>query len=625
MSVIKEKIKACDFDAALDLLDEALKLEENISDFDFLYNHAVILKEVPSDYFLRRGFLVKRIAILGGFNTSYISALLKLDLYQKGIFLIIYEASYATMEALIYSKDSELSNFSPELCYLCVGTPHVNLSDLSQHGLEKEAKRWEMLLHCLNEWLNCQIIMNNFIKPIERVYGNFELRVNSKGAFISNLNRTLLKYCPSYVHISDMEYSASVFGKLNWLDWKLYDLAKMPVAIPYMIHYVDVISRIASSIWGKSKKCLILDLDNTLWGGVIGDDGLSGILIGEGSSLGEAYKRFQSYVKELKSRGVILAICSKNDEINAREPFENLADMVLKIDDFSAFYANWLPKYQNIIAIAKNLNIGLDSIVFADDNPVERDIVRSHLPAVKVIELPENPSFYTTAIDQSGYFEVVSLTDDDLKRSSQYLDNFKRDQLKMQFSDYEEYLSSLRMKALISEFDEKNLARVTQLINKTNQFNLTLKRYTESEVSHMMNSNKFITAYVKLKDRFGDNGLISVIIIKLTTQSVAEIDTWLMSCRVLKRGVEKLIFQYLIKELQSRNILLLYGRYIRGPKNEMVSSLLSSLGMEERDGKDKKEFIDFEFQIDSKLATELSNKNNSGIDVISNLEYQKKD
>ncbi len=618
---MKEKIKVSDFDAALDLLDEALKLGENLSDFDFLYNHALLLKEVPSDYFLRRGFLVKRIAIIGGFNTSYISALLILDLYQKGIFLLIYEASYGTMEALIYSKDSELSDFSPELCYLCVGTPHVNLSELSQYGLEKEVKRWEILLHRLNEWLNCQIIMNNFIKPIERVYGNFELRLNSKGAFISNLNETLLNHCPSYVHISDMEHSASLFGKLNWLDWKLYDLAKMPVAIPYMIHYVDVISRIASSIWGKSKKCLILDLDNTLWGGVIGDDGLSGISIGEGSSLGEAYKRFQSYVKDLKGRGIILAICSKNDEINAREPFESLAEMVLKIEDFSAFYANWLPKYQNIVAIAKDLNISLDSIVFADDNPAERDIVRSYLPAVKVIELPENPSFYITALDQSGYFEVVSLTDDDLNRSSQYLDNLKRDQLKMQFSDYEEYLSSLCMKASISEFDEKNLARVAQLINKTNQFNLTLKRYTESEVSHMMNSNQFITTYVKLKDKFGDNGLISVIIIKLTTGTEAEIDTWLMSCRVLKRGVEKLIFQYLIKELHSRNICLLKGRYTRGPKNEMVSLLLSSLGMQKIDEKEKKEFIDFELKIDSKIVTELINKNFSDIDVILNSEY----
>jgi predicted enzyme involved in methoxymalonyl-ACP biosynthesis len=193
MNTINEKLKVCDFEGALDLLDEALKLEQNVSDFDFSYNHALLLKKIPSHFFVNRGFLVKRIAVLGGFNTSYISALLILNLYKRGIFAQIYEASYGTMEALIYSKDTELSNFSPELCYLCVGTPHINLKDLSQYGLEIEMKRWGNLLHQINEWLNCQIIINNFVAPIERTYGNFELRANSVGAFVSNLNEILLK------------------------------------------------------------------------------------------------------------------------------------------------------------------------------------------------------------------------------------------------------------------------------------------------------------------------------------------------------------------------------------------------------------------------------------------------
>jgi FkbH-like protein len=574
MTEIKKLILASKFKEALDLLDLELKNPYKKSDHNFLLNHGQLLKKIPSVIFKERGLLTKKIAVLGGYTTEFLTPALRVNLYLRGIHAEVFEGEYGTLESSIRSRNSELFEFNPDLVYFCVGTQHVNFSNF-----ESEVIRWQTLWMELRNLIPAQIIMNLFVEPIKRPFGHFELKVKSDTQFIRNLNAALTKVAPNYVHFCDMNYVSAYHGKSRWFDYKLYDLVKVPVGYEFLADYADHVSRVASSIWGKSKKCLILDLDNTLWGGVIGDDGLGGICIGEDSGPGEAFKRFQIYLKKLKERGVILAVCSKNELENAKEPFERRTDMVLRLDDFSAFYANWNPKHQNISAIADELNIGLDSIVFVDDNPAEREIVRQNLPMVTVVDIPEDPAFYTLILDQMGLFETVAMTEEDSDRTEQYLANRKRASLVDQVGNYDDYLKSLQMTSVLEEFDFSNLPRIAQLINKTNQFNLTTKRYTELDVESFQKSKKYFTAYVKLKDRFGDNGLISVLIIRKLDNDNAEIDTWLMSCRVLKREVETFLFQHLVRSLIEQGVRKLFGYFVPTEKNKMVKDLLIKMNM----------------------------------------------
>jgi FkbH-like protein len=344
-----------------------------------------------------------------------------------------------------------------------------------------------------------------------------------------------------------------------------------------MVPLVRNLASIIGALYGRTAKCLVVDLDNTLWGGVVGDDGVGGLKIGEGDAEGEAFKAFQEYLLLLKKRGLLLAVCSKNDEANALEPFMKLPDMVLKREDFVCFKANWDPKPDNIEQIARELNIGLDALVFVDDNPAERELVRQRLPQVKVVELSGDPADFPRLLDQCGWLELVKLTDEDIKKTDQYLENIQRDALKVQHADYDSYLASLEQKAVVREFEPKHLDRITQLINKTNQFNLTTKRLTRSEVEALVGREDTITTYVRLVDRFGDNGLISVLI-GHREGIVLHIDVWLMSCRVLKRGVERLLTNHLFERARDLKVESVRGAYIPTAKNKMVENLYPELG-----------------------------------------------
>jgi FkbH-like protein len=419
----------------------------------------------------------------------------------------------------------------------------------------------------------CEVFINTFIGPSVRLFGNYDLKVDTESSLVNRLNLDLSQWAPAYLHFCDWEFISSQVGRLKWKNNRLYDLAKVPCDFPYQDMAAQLFATGVGALWGKSKKCLVLDLDNTLWGGIIGDDGLSGIRIGEDSGDGEAFKRFQTYVKKLKERGVILAVCSKNDENIAREPFEKRTDMVLRATDFSCFIANWSPKSENIVTISRKLNIGLDSLVFFDDSPVEREIVRQHLPMVTVVNVPEDVSLYCVALSEGRYFDAVSFTDEDRKKTEQYLANEMREIAVTNFADYGDYLMSLNMEAIVEDFDEQNLRRITQLINKTNQFNLTTPRYTEAQVRSFMESSEVISKYVKVRDRFGDYGLIGLAIARIKGGQ-AFLDTFLMSCRVLKRGVEDLLIRSLLEDLINRGVGELRGSYIRTEKNKMVKDLL---------------------------------------------------
>jgi FkbH-like protein len=322
----------------------------------------------------------------------------------------------------------------------------------------------------------------------------------------------------------------------------------------------------------------VLDLDNTVWGGVVGDDGLEGIVIGQGSAAGEAFVAFQEFARELSRRGVILAVCSKNDEANALEPFEEHPEMVLKRADISCFVANWSDKASNIRQIAQEINIGIDSLVFIDDNPFERNLVRQELPMVAVPEVGEDPTGFIAAIADAGYFEGLSVTEEDRERTSQYQGNKAREALKASTTDLESYLRGLEMQLVWKPFDRIGLPRIVQLINKSNQFNLTTRRYTEEDVLAVMDDPTTFGLQLRLLDRFGDNGIIAIIIGRLRDSHDLEIDTWLMSCRVLGRQVEPTTLNLIAHESSKLGARRLVGEYIPTKKNGMVKHHYQKLG-----------------------------------------------
>ncbi len=323
---------------------------------------------------------------------------------------------------------------------------------------------------------------------------------------------------------------------------------------------------------------LVLDLDNTLWGGVIGDDGVNGIALGKGHPAGEAYCAMQCYALRLKERGVILAVCSKNDEVNALAPFQEHVDMVLKRSDIACFVANWNDKASNLRQIASQLNIGTDALAFVDDSPFERNLIRQEMPEVMVPELPQDPAFYVECIAQSGYFEALSITAEDRERAGQYRANLVRESLRANATDLEGYLDSLAMEMVWRRFDYAGLQRVVQLINKTNQFNLTTKRYSEADIRSLMSDGNLLTWQMRLKDRFGDNGVIAILIARSPGNGDLDLDTWLMSCRVLGRQVEEAALNLVVEDARRLGIRRIIGLYRPTEKNGMVKDMYQRLG-----------------------------------------------
>jgi FkbH-like protein len=342
--------------------------------------------------------------------------------------------------------------------------------------------------------------------------------------------------------------------------------------------YAEHVARVLGALRGRSRKCLVLDLDNTLWGGVIGDDGLEGLKVGQGDPTGEAHLALQQYALALRARGIVLAVSSKNTDEIARSPFRRHPEMFLKEDHFAVFQANWNDKASNIRAIADELALGLDAMVFLDDNPAERGFVRQALPEVAVPEVPDDPAFFVETLAAAGYFESIAFSDEDRKRSDMYQDNARRVELKKQAGDLDAYLASLEMEIEFSSFDPIGRARITQLINKSNQFNLTTRRYTDAEVAAAEHDPDVFTLQVRLKDIFGDNGMISVIICRLEAPGVWAIDTWLMSCRVLGRKVEEMALREILIHAREANVETLIGTYRPSDRNALVREHYQKLG-----------------------------------------------
>ncbi|MFT3951125.1 MAG: HAD-IIIC family phosphatase [Oscillospiraceae bacterium] len=529
----------------------------------------------------------KRIAVLGGSTTNDIAAMLELFLLDNGIGAQFWQSEYARYWQDAMFGNEELDAFRPDIIYI-----HTSLRNLgAQLNVRMTAEEVDALLeerfsHFREMWeklsaqFGCVIIQNNFELPFYRLLGNFEA-TDPRGTvnFLTRLNQKFYEYAQAHTgfYIQDLNYLSARYGLEKWHAphaWYMYKYAMSLEAIPELAFNL---SNIIKSIFGKNKKALALDLDNTLWGGVVGDDGVEGIEIGEETATGEAYLAFQEYLRAYQDIGVLLTVCSKNDEENALVGLNHPASR-LKPGDFVSIKANWENKDLNIAQIAAELEILPESIVFVDDNPAERAIVHAQLPETGIVTMT-TPEEYIANVDRCGYFEVTTLSGDDLGRTDMYVRNARRKAESRQFADYGDYLKSLSMHAEIRDFEPVYLSRITQLTNKSNQFNLTTKRYTQAEMEETFISPAHIRLYGKLADKFGDNGIVSVVIGKIRDDApVLDIELWLMSCRVLKRDMEFAMLDTLVSQAKARGIERLVGYYYRTKKNNMVSGLYGVFG-----------------------------------------------
>lgn len=425
------------------------------------------------------------------------------------------------------------------------------------------------------------VLVATVAPPVEPLFGSLDaVQSGSVYAMIVEFNAKLVDMAAAKrIVLVDLARVAAWVGGDAWHDsgkWYAAKLAVNPDMVPLV---ADIIARSIAALRGMTRKALVLDLDNTCWGGVIGDDGVDGIAIGQGSPSGEAFLAIQQYALFLRQRGIVLAVCSKNDHAVALTPFNEHPDMLLREKHFSAFVANWGDKATNLRAIAAALNIGLDALVFLDDNPVERGQVRRELPMVAVPELPVDPASYPRLLAAAGYFEAVAFATEDLLRADQYSANAERAKF-VGSSDVEGYLLSLDMVADFRRFDAVNRARIAQLINKSNQFNLTTRRYTEKEVALMELDDSIITLQIRLVDRFGDNGMVCVVVLRPVQASEWAIDTWLMSCRVLGRRLEELTLAQVVTAVRLRGGTTLVGHYRQTAKNAMVADHYAKHGFE---------------------------------------------
>lgn len=540
-----------------------------------------------------------KIAVIGSFSIQYFVLLLRYLLKENGIAADIYEGEYNSIAMDALNPESELFAFDPDLV---IGLPHYtdirlfpelfSAEDERDALLEGEAKKQIRIWKALSAGRERHILWANYAFPLENELGSLEKQYPfSKTSYYSAVNAMLQAERPENVCIIDLEGLACYFGKQNWFDYSAYFLSKTGFKTEYLKAVCDVFVRHILAVRGRTKKCLVLDLDNTLWGGVVGDDGADGIILDPNNALGEAYRYFQSYVLALKRRGVILAVCSKNEEHIAKEPFTENKNMIIRLDDISCFVANWNDKVGNIRAIAKQLNIGIDSLVFFDDNPAEREIVAKYLPEVTVIEVPEDPADYVKVLAAASPFDWLQLTREDILRSDSYIANRKRIELESSVVNYEEYLRALEMRGGVYRLETSNVARFAQLINKTNQFNLRTQRYTEAQVSEMISDSSKVCLYSTLSDCFSEYGVISCVILEKSGKS-GFIDSWVMSCRVLKRGVEHMTMESIISEAKKMGCEEIRGQYLKTAKNSLVKNLLDEMGFEcVEDLGDRKEYL----------------------------------
>lgn len=526
------------------------------------------------------------LAVLGDCATQHLSMAIRGYGVYAGLHIPVLDVDYNQIDAQTMDAGSELYQYQPDgvLIQRCTeklyekfcATPLQQRASFAEDIYAGIRKTWERI----NTNIRTSILQCNFPLLDDSVFGQYGNKTPDSFLFQQRkLNYLLMEGCHQVknVYMIDLAAIQTARGQAHFSDPKLYYIAKMPIALEALPAVAKAVADTIRALRGTVKKCVILDLDNTLWGGVIGDDGLGGIQIGE-LGLGHAFSDFQAWLKELKKRGMLLAVCSKNNDATAREPFEKHPEMVLRMEDFSAFVANWQDKASNIRSIQQMLNIGMDSLIFLDDNPFERNLVRSMLPEVTVPELPEDPALYRSCLQELGLFEVASYSAEDANRTQQYRDQAERRVFEASFQSYDDYLKGLEMTAVAAPFDPFHYPRIAQLTQRSNQFNLRTVRCTEAQIQDLAQDEGHICLYFMLKDKFGDHGLISVVVLDKQPDSTLFVSQWLMSCRVLKRGMEEFIINKIMKTAEANGFRRVVGEYLPTPKNSMVQHLYQTLG-----------------------------------------------
>lgn len=537
---------------------------------------------------LRRDFSdmpVIKVSLLGDSATQFLAIAIKGMGIERGYNIDLFEAEYNQVERQVLDPTSELYEHNAKYTIVFQST-HKLLEKYAMMTTEEQLRLADERLDFIRTictQVSGHIIYYNYPEIDDTVFGSYSNKVQNSFTYqVRKLNYELMNLSQQYqnLFICDIASLQNKYGRDMMFDSTIYVSTEMLLSIDSLPYVASRTMDIISSIEGKFKKCLILDLDNTVWGGVVGDDGWENIQVGHGLGIGKAFSEFQQWVKKLKNRGIIIAVCSKNDEEKAKEPFEKNPEMVLKLDDISVFIANWDNKADNIRTIQSILNIGFDSMVFLDDNPFERNMVRENVPGVTVPELPEDPGDYLEFLYTQNLFETASFSNADKDRTKQYQIEAKRATAAKAFTNEADFLKSLNMVSEVKGFNKFNTPRVAQLSQRSNQFNLRTVRYTEDQITAIEKNEKYATFSFTLEDKFGDNGLIAVIIMEKIDNETLFIDTWFMSCRVLKRGMENFTLNTLVDYARTNGFKKIIGEYLPTLKNGMVKEHYPNLGFE---------------------------------------------
>lgn len=530
-----------------------------------------------------------KVAVLGDTATQFLATAIKGMGVERGYNIDLFEAEYNQVERQFMDPTSDLYAFEPQYIVVFQSThkwnEHYSMMPADARGTLADERL--NFVRNIAQMTSAKIIYLNYPEIEDTVFGSYASKVTSSFTYqVRKFNYELMNLAQELpnLFVCDIVGLYSKYGRDFFFDPAVYTSTEMILSIDGVPYVASRIMDIVCAIQGKFKKCLILDLDNTVWGGVVGDDGLEGIQLGHGLGIGKAFTEFQMWVKKLKDRGIIICICSKNDEDKAKEPFEKHPDMVLRLSDISVFMANWDTKVDNIRAIQQILNIGFDSMVFLDDNPFERNIVRENIAGITVPELPEDPADYLEYLYSLNLFETASYSSTDKDRTKQYQVQAERASFARTFTNEADFLKSLNMVSVVEGFTKFNTPRVAQLSQRSNQFNLRTVRYTDADIEAMANDPDVIPLTFTLEDKFGDNGLIAVVIMKKRDKENLFVDTWFMSCRVLKRGMEDFTLNTMVEAAKAKGYKRIVGEYLPTPKNVMVKEHYAGLGFSKIEG-----------------------------------------
>jgi FkbH-like protein len=533
-----------------------------------------------------------RLSVLSNSTVDFLIPAMVATAARFGIALQVTTGGFGQVLQEALSPESAVNRFAPDAVLIALDyrglplTPAPGSESAEQSSVQAALDQLALIRKGIQENSKAICIVQTLAPPPETLFGSLDARLpGTLARIVQEINARIaqdLNGTPDV--LLDVAQLAATVGSAEWHCPRDWNLGKFPFSDVFVPLYAEHACRVIAALRGKSRRCLILDLDNTVWGGVIGDDGLDGIQLAQGDATGEAFLAVQRMALELRSRGIALAVCSKNEDQTARLPFRSHPEMLLRENHIAVFQANWQDKPSNIRAIADALSLGTESMVFLDDNPVEREFVRKSLPEVAVPELPDDPAFYARTLNAAGYFEAVAFSREDVDRAEFYQDNARRVQLQQQAGDLEGYLRSLQMEITFQSFDSTGRARIAQLVNKSNQFNLTTRRYTEGQIAEWEHDPGAFTLQIRLRDIFGDNGMISVVICRESVPGQWEIDTWLMSCRVLGRKVEQAVLGHLLEHARQRGIRRLLGTYIATSRNSLVVEHYAQLGFTQLEG-----------------------------------------